>query len=559
VRWPVLSPPAAAAARGAPLTRPHCPSPSRNPPLTTPPRSHNNPPPRRHPAPQPGRQGADQPAEGDGVLPLPQHGGGGLPNGVCEGRAVLGQPGGGGKPAQGAAGQGSRAGGAGWGARCLRARPRPRRRRSPWPCRPRRVQARRRAPARAPQDVKADLKRAKGRPSPFRREYVLPDGVHNLRGYVKPTPEEGAAAGAGGGAQQQQQQQHQQQHQQQQQQQQQGGGGGGGAEQGQQEQEAQGQGQQQQPAPRPRAAASDQVLVLNNELFMVPEVLFRCAAGQGCGAGAGQCSGEVRAWGWPEEHAWLAMRPAPRAPTPTLIPPPSLRPNDIGLQQAGLPEAVAQAISACHTALAPLLWSNVILTGGCCRLPGLAGRFAAELRSLAPDDFEVGVVNPQVALVAGGRTCFGVASCEIGPARPTAAPPPHRTLAAPHGRSILRPRPRRTPTCSRGRAPRASRRRRSTGPPRRRARSTRRTAPATRGGGSAARACGPRAPRAHLRAQRLWLLLPLGRRPCQRPACAALLARPATRGPVNAGVSGLPSAAIPASAAASQPRECWLG
>ncbi|GBF91703.1 hypothetical protein Rsub_04007 [Raphidocelis subcapitata] len=199
------------------------------------------------------------------------------------------------------------------------------------------------------QDVRGDLKRAKARASPFRREYVLPDGVHNLRGYVRPTPaEEAAAAAAGGeaavaaaGGQQQQRQD--------------GGGGGAAAEgtegaaAGQQRQaEGQGQGDQQRPAPaRPRggAAAAEQVLVLNNELFMVPEALFR--------------------------------------------------PTDIGLQQAGLPEAVAAAVAACHPALAPLLWSNVVLTGGCCRLPGLAERFGGELRSLAPDDFEVGVVAPQ--------------------------------------------------------------------------------------------------------------------------------------------------------------------
>lgn len=62
----------------------------------------------------------------------------------------------------------------------------------------------------------------------------------------------------------------------------------------------------------------------------------------------------------------------------------------------GLPEAVAAAISSCHPALAPLLWSNVVLTGGCCRLPGLAERVRAELRALAPDEFEVGVVAPEV-------------------------------------------------------------------------------------------------------------------------------------------------------------------
>ncbi|KAI8471017.1 MAG: Actin/actin-like protein [Monoraphidium minutum] len=189
------------------------------------------------------------------------------------------------------------------------------------------------------QDVKADLKLARARASPFRREYVLPDGVTNLRGYVRPTPEEeakaaaekaaaaagaaGAPGGGGGGEQGQQQQ---------------GGGGGGEAGGG-------GAGGGAAPQRSSRGGASDQVLVLNNELFMVPEVLFR--------------------------------------------------PSDIGLQQAGLPEAVASAIAACHPALSPLLWSNVVLTGGCCRLPGLAARFERELRALAPDDFEVGVVSPQ--------------------------------------------------------------------------------------------------------------------------------------------------------------------
>lgn len=39
-------------------------------------------------------------------------------------------------------------------------------------------------------------------------------------------------------------------------------------------------------------------------------------------------------------------------------------PPDIGLQQAGVAEAVVQAVTACHPALAPLLFSNVVVTGG---------------------------------------------------------------------------------------------------------------------------------------------------------------------------------------------------
>lgn len=37
-----------------------------------------------------------------------------------------------------------------------------------------------------PQDIRADLKLAKQGPrSPYYREYVLPDGVSNFRGYVR--------------------------------------------------------------------------------------------------------------------------------------------------------------------------------------------------------------------------------------------------------------------------------------------------------------------------------------------------------------------------------------
>ena len=38
---------------------------------------------------------------------------------------------------------------------------------------------------------------------------------------------------------------------------------------------------------------------------------------------------------------------------------------DIGLQQAGVAEAVVQAVSAAHPALQPLLYTNVVLTGEC--------------------------------------------------------------------------------------------------------------------------------------------------------------------------------------------------
>ena len=90
-----------------------------------------------------------------------------------------------------------------------------------------------------------------------------------------------------------------------------------------------------------------QVLALNNERFMVPEVLFQ--------------------------------------------------PTDIGLQQAGLPQAIAEAVAATPPDLHPLLYSNVLCTGGCATCPGFQDRLYNELRALVPDDFEVSA--PQTSSV----------------------------------------------------------------------------------------------------------------------------------------------------------------
>ncbi|KAL6751380.1 Actin/actin-like protein [Haematococcus lacustris] len=153
-------------------------------------------------------------------------------------------------------------------------------------------------------DVRNDLKLASLRSSPFKREFVLPDGVSNFRGYLKEPP-----SGAPGEA-----------------------TGGPGAS------KAAGPGSGHAPS------AADQVLLLNNERFMVPEVLFH--------------------------------------------------PSDVGLKQAGVAEAVVQAVSAVHPSLAPLLYNNVCLTGGGVACPGFTARFVSELRPLVPDDYALGVFTP---------------------------------------------------------------------------------------------------------------------------------------------------------------------
>uniref|UniRef100_A0A383W4Y3 Uncharacterized protein n=1 Tax=Tetradesmus obliquus TaxID=3088 RepID=A0A383W4Y3_TETOB len=188
------------------------------------------------------------------------------------------------------------------------------------------------------QDAVADLHRSNPlNRSPHRRDVVLPDGVHNLRGYVNPPTAEVVAALSPGGKHH-------------------GIATGpwpakpqhiidvekkeaaeraaaGAAEGGSSKQRAGG------------PSVSDQVLQLNNELFMVPEALFR--------------------------------------------------PSDIGLQQAGMAEVVMQAVAACPPGLAPLLYGQVVLTGGCCNLPGFAARFECELRTMVPSDFELVVLAPQ--------------------------------------------------------------------------------------------------------------------------------------------------------------------
>ena len=82
-------------------------------------------------------------------------------------------------------------------------------------------------------------------------------------------------------------------------------------------------------------------------------------------------------------------------------------PSDIGINQAGLPELVTQAVDALRSpALDPgLLYANVVLSGGCVNIPGFVDRFAAELRKLVPDSLDLNLAlpdDPQTCAFAGG-------------------------------------------------------------------------------------------------------------------------------------------------------------
>ncbi|KAG0270021.1 Actin- protein 6 [Actinomortierella ambigua] len=83
----------------------------------------------------------------------------------------------------------------------------------------------------------------------------------------------------------------------------------------------------------------DQVLVMNNERFTVPEILFH--------------------------------------------------PADVGMEQAGIPEAIVEAISSCDPEIQGMLYANIILVGGNARLSGFRKRVQRELRQQAPTQYEI--------------------------------------------------------------------------------------------------------------------------------------------------------------------------
>ncbi|KAG0213324.1 Actin- protein 6 [Mortierella sp. GBA30] len=91
------------------------------------------------------------------------------------------------------------------------------------------------------------------------------------------------------------------------------------------------------------AGANDdeQILTMNNERFTVPEILFN--------------------------------------------------PSDIGMDQAGIPEAIVDAVSSCDEEIQGMLYANVVLVGGNAKLPGFKKRVAHDLRQLVPSEYEVRV------------------------------------------------------------------------------------------------------------------------------------------------------------------------
>lgn len=81
------------------------------------------------------------------------------------------------------------------------------------------------------------------------------------------------------------------------------------------------------------------------------------------------------------------------------------RPNLIGIEQAGIGEAVVQAISACHKDIQGLLYANIRVIGGTARFPQFIDRLRKEIRACAPSQHMVSVRaerEPELTAWRGG-------------------------------------------------------------------------------------------------------------------------------------------------------------
>ncbi|KAI8329659.1 actin-related protein 6 [Chlamydoabsidia padenii] len=107
----------------------------------------------------------------------------------------------------------------------------------------------------------------------------------------------------------------------------------------------------------------EQVLVMNNERFMIPEAL--------------------------------------------------MHPSDIGMNQAGIPETIMESIQACDPELHGLLSANIVLVGGNAKFPGYQQRIESDLRQMVPSDYDIRITTPADPMAAawmGGQRMISSSS-----------------------------------------------------------------------------------------------------------------------------------------------------
>lgn len=70
-------------------------------------------------------------------------------------------------------------------------------------------------------------------------------------------------------------------------------------------------------------------------------------------------------------------------------------PSDIGIQQMGISETIVHSIETVPEDMQPHFYKNIILTGGNCLFPGFVERVYQDVRSMAPDEYEVNITLPK--------------------------------------------------------------------------------------------------------------------------------------------------------------------
>ncbi|XP_052240121.1 actin-related protein 6-like isoform X2 [Dreissena polymorpha] len=104
-----------------------------------------------------------------------------------------------------------------------------------------------------------------------------------------------------------------------------------------------------------KAQGNEQIIRMNNERFSVPELLFR--------------------------------------------------PSDVGVQEMGITEALIHCVSTTPEEMQPHFYRNIVTTGGNCLIPGFQERFHMDVRSMAPDEFDISITsskNPVTYAWEGG-------------------------------------------------------------------------------------------------------------------------------------------------------------
>ncbi|CAI5735728.1 unnamed protein product [Peronospora destructor] len=88
-------------------------------------------------------------------------------------------------------------------------------------------------------------------------------------------------------------------------------------------------------------------------------------------------------------------------------------PSDIGIHQAGIAEALVQAVKTCPEELSDAFYANILLVGGNTKFKNFRQRLDRDLRSLTPVDFDIGFHVPTDPVLAAWQGCCSLAGSDV--------------------------------------------------------------------------------------------------------------------------------------------------